>query len=109
MSGLIFYRRGELVRLESFAPDCMLLDFLRLTEKSKGSKEGCNEGDCGACTVVLGTPHATGMAYHAVNACILLLGQIHGKELIIPYAMSDYASTFATVPVADVLGAMTRG
>jgi predicted GH43/DUF377 family glycosyl hydrolase len=33
---------------------------------------------------------------------------IHGKELIIPYAMSDYASTFATVPVAEVLGEMAR-
>ena len=34
---------------------------------------------------------------------------VHGRELIIPYAMSDYASTFATVPLDDVLGAMTRG
>ena len=82
MGGLQFFRRGEVVQIEKFAPDTMLLDYLRLTEKSKGTKEGCNEGDCGACTVVLGTAHNGGVRYQAVNACILLLGQIHGKELI---------------------------
>jgi xanthine dehydrogenase small subunit len=82
MSALKFYRRGAVVQVDQFAPDMMLLDYLRLTEKSKGTKEGCNEGDCGACTVVLGTPENGGMRYQAVNACILMLGQIHGKELI---------------------------
>jgi xanthine dehydrogenase small subunit len=82
MNALEFMRRGELVGIDKFAPDTMLLEYLRLTEKSKGTKEGCNEGDCGACTVVLGTPHNGGVRYQAVNACILLLGQIHGKELI---------------------------
>ncbi len=82
MNALEFMRRGELVRIEKFAPDTMLLEYLRLTEKSKGTKEGCNEGDCGACTVVLGTPDNGRVRYQAVNACILLLSQIHGKELI---------------------------
>jgi xanthine dehydrogenase small subunit len=82
MSAFTFYRRGALVHIDHFAPDTMLLDYLRLTEKSKGTKEGCNEGDCGACTVVLGTPENGGVRYQAVNACILMLGQIHGKELI---------------------------
>lgn len=79
---LAFLRRGQVVRIEQFAPDTMLLDYLRLTEKSCGTKEGCNEGDCGACTVVLGEVHQGRMVYKAVNACILFLGQIHGKELI---------------------------
>ena len=79
---LSFLRRGEIVRLENFAADEMLLSYLRLTEKSKGTKEGCNEGDCGACTVVLGDLHEGRVRYQAVNACILMLGQIHGKELI---------------------------
>ena len=79
---LEFLRRREVVRLEQFAPNTMLLDYLRLTEKSRGTKEGCNEGDCGACTVVLGEVHEGRMRYKAVNACILFLGQIHGKELI---------------------------
>ena len=42
---LEFLRRGKIVRVEDFAPDTMLFDFLRLTEKSRGTKEGCNEGD----------------------------------------------------------------
>ena len=79
---LQFLRRGKMVTLEKFQPDQTLLDYLRLDEKSKGTKEGCNEGDCGACTVVLGRPRDGAMHYQAVNACILLLGQIHGSELI---------------------------
>ena len=82
MMALAFLRRGEVVRVEHFEPDTMLLDYLRLTEKSRGTKEGCNEGDCGSCTVVLGDVHEGRMRYKAVNACILFLGQIHGKELI---------------------------
>lgn len=79
---LQFLRRGKLVSVENFAPDTMLLDYLRLTERAVGTKEGCNEGDCGACTVVLGEGHEGKMHYKAVNACILFLGQVHGKELI---------------------------
>ncbi len=79
---LQFLRRGKLVSVDEFAADTMLLDYLRLTEKSTGTKEGCNEGDCGACTVVLGDAVDGHMRYKAVNACILFLGQIHGKELI---------------------------
>ncbi len=79
---LQFLRRDKLVSVEKFTPDTMLLDYLRLAEKSFGTKEGCNEGDCGACTVVLGKAVGGRMIYKAVNACILFLGQIHGKELI---------------------------
>ena len=86
---LQFLRRGKIVTLGSFEPDQTLLDFLRLDEKSKGTKEGCNEGDCGACTVVLGRPQNGAMRYQAVNACILLLGQIHGAELITVEDLSE--------------------
>ena len=86
---LQFLRRGKMVTLENFQPDQTLLDYLRLDEKSKGTKEGCNEGDCGACTVVLGRPRNGAMHYQAVNACILLLGQIHGAELITVEALAD--------------------
>jgi xanthine dehydrogenase small subunit len=86
---LQFLRRGKIVSLDHFEPDQTLLDYLRLDEKSKGTKEGCNEGDCGACTVVLGRPYSGAMRYQAVNACILLLGQIHGAELITVEDLSE--------------------
>ena len=77
-----FLRRGHVVELASVPPMRTLLDYLRLEEKSKGTKEGCNEGDCGACTVALGTLENGRVLYEPVNACILLLGQIDGKELV---------------------------
>jgi xanthine dehydrogenase small subunit len=100
MGALEFYRRGAVVQIDNFAPDTMLLEYLRLTEKSKGTKEGCNEGDCGACTVVLGTPENGGVRYQAVNACILMLGQIHGKELI---TVDDLAAGGKLHPVQKAL------
>jgi len=89
MMALQFLRRGKIVSVESFVPDTMLLDYLRLQERSVGTKEGCNEGDCGACTVVLGEARDGRMIYKAVNACILFLGQIHGKELITVEDLSE--------------------
>ena len=77
-----FLRRGEVVELADVPPMRTLLDYLRLTEKSKGTKEGCNEGDCGACTVALGSVEDGKLVYEPVNSCILLLGQIDGKELV---------------------------
>ena len=49
---------------------------------AKGTKEGCGEGDCGACTVVLARLRDGRLIYEAVNACMLLLGQVDGAELI---------------------------
>ena len=58
-NALQFIRSGHRVRIEQFAPRATLLDWLRLEERSTGTKEGCAEGDCGACTVVLGGASAT--------------------------------------------------
>ncbi len=77
-----FLRRGEIVELAVFPPMRTLLDYLRLDESSRGTKEGCGEGDCGACTVALGSLENGKLVYEPVNACILLLGQIDGKELV---------------------------
>ncbi|HWT98773.1 MAG TPA: xanthine dehydrogenase small subunit, partial [Terriglobales bacterium] len=77
-----FLRRGQVVSLTDMPPTRTLLDYLRLQERARGTKEGCNEGDCGACTVALGTLRDGKLVYEAVNSCILLLGQIDGKELV---------------------------
>lgn len=73
---LRFILNGEDVALADVAPDATLLDWLRLSRILKGTKEGCAEGDCGACTVLIGKLTADGLIYESVNACIRFLGSL---------------------------------
>ncbi|HSU98885.1 MAG TPA: xanthine dehydrogenase small subunit, partial [Roseiarcus sp.] len=84
-----FRFRGQDVELRRFSPRATVLDWLREEMGAKGTKEGCAEGDCGACTVVLARLKAGRLAYEPFNACILLLGQLDGAELI---TIEDLAS-----------------
>jgi xanthine dehydrogenase small subunit len=84
-----FYRRGRLVERDNFAPDQTLLDYLRLEERSTGTKEGCAEGDCGACTVVLCRLEGERLVYRPVNACIMLAGQADGADVITVEDLAD--------------------
>jgi xanthine dehydrogenase small subunit len=77
-----FLRRGKRVDLRPTNPTQTVLDWLRLEEKSKGTKEGCNEGDCGACTVAIGRVNKGKLVYEPANACILFVGHLHGCELV---------------------------
>ncbi|NBQ83774.1 MAG: xanthine dehydrogenase small subunit, partial [Alphaproteobacteria bacterium] len=62
--------------------DTTLLQWLRQDQRLTGSKEGCAEGDCGACTVVIGKKNSDGRISHAAaNACILLLPMIDGLSV----------------------------
>lgn len=64
-------------------PSTTVLQYLRSLRGHKGVKEGCAEGDCGACTIVLAEPNNQGgLRYYAVNSCILFLPMIHGKQVI---------------------------
>ena len=77
-----FLHQGEVVSLPDVGANETLLDYLRLRRHAFGTKEGCAEGDCGACTVALGTLRDGMLEYAPVNACICLLGMIDGKELV---------------------------
>ena len=77
-----FMRRGKRVDIEDCDPKTTLLDWLRLDERSTGTKEGCAEGDCGACTVILARERDGKLVYEPVNSCILLLGQADGADVI---------------------------
>ncbi len=79
---IAFLRRGSVVRLDAVSPTLTLLDYLRLDERAMGTKEGCAEGDCGACTVVLRRRVGERLVYTPVNACIVLAGQADGSEVI---------------------------
>ena len=78
-----FLHQGEVVSLPDVGANETLLDYLRLRRHACGTKEGCAEGDCGACTVALGTLCDGTLEYAPVNACICLLGMIDGKELVV--------------------------
>ncbi|WP_370045111.1 MULTISPECIES: xanthine dehydrogenase small subunit [Salipiger] len=74
---ICFLLNGERVELRGVSPTRTALDWLREERGLSGTKEGCNEGDCGACTVMVTDAHGS----RALNACILFLPQLHGKAL----------------------------
>jgi len=96
---ITFLLNGETVTAQA-APTVTLLDWLRTERGLNGTKEGCNEGDCGACTVMV--TDASGA--RSLNACILFMGQLAGKAvrtvegIAAPEAANNSASITAFVP-----------
>jgi len=79
---LRFVLDGSVVSLDQPPATMTVLEYLRNVAARCGTKEGCAEGDCGACTVVIGELCRGRMSYRAVNSCIRFLPTLDGKELI---------------------------
>ncbi|MDO8756327.1 MAG: FAD binding domain-containing protein [Polaromonas sp.] len=93
-----FIRGGEVVALANVPPSRTLLEVLREDLGCTGTKEGCGEGDCGACTVVVGEAEGDRLNYKAVNSCIKLAHSIDGQAL---WTVEDLAAADGTLHPAQ--------
>ena len=92
-----FLRHGRVVSLPAVDINRTLLEVLREDLHCTGTKEGCNEGDCGACTVVVGEEVGGKLRTQAVNSCIKLAHSVQGKVV---WTVEDIAPTLATACAA---------
>ncbi|WP_341895064.1 xanthine dehydrogenase small subunit [Ferrovibrio terrae] len=97
-----FVSRGQVVTVAPDVPHTMtVLEYLRTRLRRTGSKEGCAEGDCGACTVVVAEAGpGGGLKHRAVNACILFVHQLDGKAL---FTVDDLAEAETLHPVQQAM------
>jgi xanthine dehydrogenase small subunit len=105
-----FFHRGAVVQVNAAAPTRSVLDWLREDARCTGTKEGCNEGDCGACTVVIGELAAAGdagavrgLTLRSVNACIQFLPTLDGKALFTVEDLKAMRSGAALHPVQQAM------
>jgi len=83
MSTIRFWLNDTLVEEDSLPPTTTLLDYLRRDALLTGTKEGCAEGDCGACTVaILDEGTQSGPRWRSINSCLVLLPMVHGRRLV---------------------------
>jgi xanthine dehydrogenase small subunit len=73
-------------------PTTVLLDFIRREQKLTGTKEGCREGDCGACTVLIGELINNKIHYKTVNSCLVPIGSVHRKHIITVEGLTENGS-----------------
>ena len=79
---LRFFHRGKIRSVQGLPATLSVLSWLREHARCTGTKEGCNEGDCGACTVLVGELHEGQLRFKPVNSCIQFLPTLDGKALL---------------------------
>ncbi|PHR62644.1 MAG: xanthine dehydrogenase small subunit [Robiginitomaculum sp.] len=99
---ICFVLNGQMARVDPTDTHQTLLQFLRAHPDLTGTKEGCAEGDCGACTIVIGQLDGAEVQYRALNACILLLAQVDGREVITVEGLQDKSGQLHPVQQALV-------
>ncbi|SNY90066.1 xanthine dehydrogenase small subunit [Cohaesibacter sp. ES.047] len=97
-----FWLNDQLVQRDTCSPCETLLDFLRIEQRLTGSKEGCAEGDCGACTVLVGRLMKGTLVYETVNACIRFLPSLDGCHIVTIEALKGEAEALHPVQQAMV-------
>ena len=88
-SAIQFIWNNKILKIDNPDPNETLLNFIRLKIKKTGTKEGCAEGGCGACTVVLAELKKNALTYKAINACISFVTILQGKQLILVEDLSN--------------------
>tara|TARA_Y100000590_G_scaffold46549_1_gene49338 strand:+ start:1233 stop:2678 length:1446 start_codon:yes stop_codon:yes gene_type:complete len=94
---LRFIYNNNIFEINNPNPNETLLNFIRNDLKKNGTKEGCAEGGCGACTVVLGSLEKNTIKYQSINACIVFLPTIHNKQLILIEDLQENKNTLHPV------------
>jgi xanthine dehydrogenase small subunit len=78
-----FIYKNEIVKIYNPDPNETILNYIRIKLKKTGTKEGCAEGGCGTCTIVLGELKKGNIIYKAINACIAFVPTLAGKQLVL--------------------------
>lgn len=95
-----YLSQGRVIEVADFEPTTTVLDHLRLHRGLTGTKEGCGEGDCGACTVALGRLVDGRLVYEPIDSCIRLLGTIDGCELV---TVEDLSADGTLHPIQEAM------
>jgi xanthine dehydrogenase small subunit len=99
-SSINFILNNEVVKT-SVNPATVVLDFLRKNERLTGTKEGCREGDCGACAILLGNFADGKMQYKTVNSCLLPVLALNGKHVVTIEGLSSEKLSLIQQAIVD--------